>query len=59
MEERFEAMKQQMAAMQANKDIQHTTMKNMMVQIETNTREICRLRKEVEKFKNHPSEKKD
>jgi hypothetical protein len=48
-----------MAVMQANRDIQHTTMKNMTVQIETNTREIYRLRKEFEKFKNHPSEKKD
>jgi hypothetical protein len=32
LEERFEAMKQQMAAMQANRDLQHTTMKNMMTQ---------------------------
>jgi polyhydroxyalkanoate synthesis regulator phasin len=52
-------MKQQMAAMQANRDIQHMTMKNMTAHIETNTREICRLKKEVEKLKNHPSEKKD
>jgi polyhydroxyalkanoate synthesis regulator phasin len=48
-----------MAAMQANRDLQHMTMKYMIAQIETNTREICRLRKEVEKLKNHPSEKKD
>jgi hypothetical protein len=48
LEERFEAMKQQMAAMRANRDLQHTTMKNMTAQIKTNTREICRLRKEVE-----------
>jgi hypothetical protein len=52
-------MKQQMAAMQANRDLQHMTMKNMTTQIETNTREICRFRKEVEKLKNRPSEKKD
>jgi hypothetical protein len=48
-----------MAAMQANRDLQHMIMKNMMAQIETNTREICRLRKEVEKLKNRPSEKKN
>jgi polyhydroxyalkanoate synthesis regulator phasin len=48
-----------MNAMQANRDLQHMTMKNMMAQIETNTREIRRLRKEVEKLKNRPSEKKD
>jgi hypothetical protein len=59
LEERFEALKQQMNAMQANRDLQHMTMKNMMAQIETNTREIRRLRKEVEKLKNRPSEKKD
>jgi hypothetical protein len=28
-EEKFKAMKQQMDAMQANRDLQHTTMKNM------------------------------
>jgi hypothetical protein len=48
-----------MVAMQANRDLQHTTMKNITAQIETNTREICKLRKEVEKLKNLPSKKKD